>query len=342
MTSKNLLGLFLGLQLAIVAQAQTHKGINFQGVIKVPSGPQYVYPTEKGITVNAKILSTNNCILLEEEFLGVNISNGYINLSIGSGNRIGADPNLPLAKVMDNSKEISGLTCLNSNRTVNPAVTSFDAALTGSNGSRKLRIDVTVGGYPVIADFNMRAVAFALNSETLNGKSDTDFIKVNNAKNVKQDVLENFFSTNLFQDILAGSYNAPTATSAISVSGTVPANQVTGLAPVATSGSFNDLTDKPAFGTGVTMNVPSSGNASASQLVKGDDSRLVNAVLTSTSLSGDLSGNLPSPTVTAIKSQSISAQGSSVGQVLRYSGSNTWTPAFVTMFDLRSTVTGAQ
>lgn len=173
----NLVGLFLAVLFAFSAEAQTHKGINFQGVIKIPgNGNQYVYPTEKGITVNAKILSTNNCILLEEEFLGVNISNGYINLSIGTGSRIGADPNLPLSKVMDNSKEITGLVCLNSNRSINTSVTSFDAALTGSNGSRKLRIDVTVSGYPVIADFNMRAVAYALNSETLNGKSDSDFI----------------------------------------------------------------------------------------------------------------------------------------------------------------------
>lgn len=168
MIRNNLVGLFLGVMIALSAKAQTHKGINFQGVIKVPNGNEYVYPTEKGITVNAKILSTNNCILLEEEFLGVNISNGYINLSIGTGSRIGADPNLPLSKVMDNAEEITGLVCLNSNRTVNTAVTSFDAALTGSNGSRKLRIDVTVGGYPVVADFNMRAVAYALNSETLN------------------------------------------------------------------------------------------------------------------------------------------------------------------------------
>lgn len=344
MTKKSLWGLLFGILFlsTSVAWSQTHKGINFQGVIKIPNGAKFIYPNETGITVNSKILSTNNCILLEEEFLGVNISNGYINLTIGTGSRIGADPNLPLSKVMDNSKEITGLVCLNSNRSVNPSVTSFDAALTGSNGSRKLRIDVTVGGYPVIADFNMKAVAFALNSETLNGKTDTDFIKVNSSKNVKQDVLENFFSASLVQDIVTGTYNAPTASSAITISGNIPATQVTGLSPIATSGSYNDLVDVPVLGTGANLNAPATGNATATQLVKGDDTRLVNAVLTSTSLSGDLSGNLPSPTVTGFKNQSITAQGSSVGQVLKYTGSNNWTPGFVTMFDLRSTVTGTQ
>lgn len=41
--------------------------------------------------------------------------------------------------------------------------------------------------------------------------------------------------------------------------------------------SYNDLTDKPTLGTAAALDVPASGNASSSQVVKGDDSRLTDA-----------------------------------------------------------------
>lgn len=49
------------------------------------------------------------------------------------------------------------------------------------------------------------------------------------------------------------------------------------LADVATTGSYNDLTNKPTLGTASSKDVASSGDASATQVVKGDDSRLTNA-----------------------------------------------------------------
>ncbi|MGE5086382.1 MAG: hypothetical protein ACM3MG_08800, partial [Bacillota bacterium] len=170
------------------AVAQTYKGISFQGVIKLPTGE---YPNRPGMTVNARILSPNGCVLREEEFSGVNITNGYLNLAIGTGLVGGYDPSLSLAKVMDNSSVISSLTCLNSDGSVNTSVTSFNPAIT--SGIRKLRVSLTIDSYPIVADFNMRAVAYAVNSETLNGKSDTDFIAVNNAKNLNQTNMESIF-----------------------------------------------------------------------------------------------------------------------------------------------------
>ncbi|MGE5084875.1 MAG: hypothetical protein ACM3MG_01140, partial [Bacillota bacterium] len=170
------------------AIAQTYKGISFQGVIKLPTGD---YPTRSGMTINARILSPNGCVLREEEFSGINISNGYMNLVIGTGVVGGYDPALTMASVMDNSTVKSSLTCLNSDGTVNGSVTSFNPATT--NGARKLRVSLTIDSYPIVADFNMRAVAYAVNSETLNGKSDTDFIAVNNAKNLNQTNMESIF-----------------------------------------------------------------------------------------------------------------------------------------------------
>jgi hypothetical protein len=55
--------------------------------------------------------------------------------------------------------------------------------------------------------------------------------------------------------------------------------QVSGLAAVATSGSYNDLSSKPTIptGTAATKDIPASGNASATQVVYGTDTRLTNA-----------------------------------------------------------------
>lgn len=49
---------------------------------------------------------------------------------------------------------------------------------------------------------------------------------------------------------------------------------VEGLATVATSGSYNDLTNKPTLGTAAALNAPAAGDATAAQVVKGDDTRL--------------------------------------------------------------------
>lgn len=149
-----------------------HKGISFQGVIKLPDG---TYPTKSGVTVNARILSPNDCILREENFTGVNISKGYINLALGTGAVAGSDPGLTLKQVMNNSSVISngpslpsGSVCLAADGSVNGSVTSFDP--TSTNGSRKFRVSLYVDSIPVVADFNMRSMAYAINSETLAGQ----------------------------------------------------------------------------------------------------------------------------------------------------------------------------
>ncbi|WP_374027337.1 hypothetical protein ACES2J_11420 [Bdellovibrio bacteriovorus] len=501
--------------------AQSHKGISFQGVIKLPSGE---YPTRVGVTVNARILSPNNCILREEQFTGVNISNGYINLALGTGATGGYDPSFTMAKVMDNSVTVTGLTCLNLDGTVNGAVTSFNPA--ASSGARKFRMSLMIDSTPVVADFNLRSMAYAVNSETLNGKSDTDLVNVNAGQGLTQGNAESIFSrysklneilnrftadgTGLSANI---SGNAATATN---VSGTVAvANGGTGattaagartnlgLGPLAamtptgtadattylrgdgtwqtvtggvsqvagktgnvtleaaditdfnaasdaritaqksannglasldaggkipsaqislsagqipdlsasqiTTGTFADamlagisvnkilngaglyLNYKPgnsacadnqllkydstlnsgaggwkcaadaglsaevdptvqAFakntvGTGVSVNgsnqLTVSYGTAAGTAAQGNDTRITGAFQASTALAGDLSGTLADADVVGIRGQAVSAAGSLAGQMLRYAGADTWTPGFVSMMDLRSSVTGA-
>ncbi len=233
-----------------------HKGIGFQGVIKLPDG---TYPTKSGksgVTVNARILSPSDCILREENFTGVNISKGYINLALGTGAVAGSDPGLTLKQVMNNSSTISngpslpsGLVCLNADGSVNGSVTSFDP--TSTNGARKFRMSLYVDSIPVVADFNMRSMAYAINSETLEGKAASDFASINNAKGVTQTNLESVFDRFTKLDAILNGFdaggtsagiditgNASTATTATNISGTVAiANGGTGATDVATARS---------------------------------------------------------------------------------------------------------
>jgi len=56
------------------------------------------------------------------------------------------------------------------------------------------------------------------------------------------------------------------------------------LATVATSGSYNDLTSKPTLGTAASKDIPATGNASATQVVYGSDTRLTDSRTPSSTL----------------------------------------------------------
>ncbi|WP_347357516.1 tail fiber domain-containing protein [Bdellovibrio sp.] len=217
------------LSLSALAAGPTHKGISFQGVIKLPNGD---YPSVAGITVRGLVLSPNNCILREEEFSSVNIVKGYINLVIGQGVTDGDDPGFTMAEIMDNSKIRNGLKCIDAggmrvNGSFNPA---------SGSGVRKFRIDLAVNGVPVLADFNMRAMAYALNSETLNGKVENDFVQVDASKGVTQINIEKILGqTTKLENLLShvnadGTVNAVSALTAVTAQGldssyTVPVAQ---------------------------------------------------------------------------------------------------------------------
>ncbi|WP_291515607.1 hypothetical protein [Bdellovibrio sp. ArHS] len=269
--------------------AQSHKGISFQGVIKLPNGE---YPTRAGLTVDALVLSPNGCILREEQFTNVNISNGYINLAIGTGVAGGYDPGLSFKQVMDNSTVISsgpsqpaGLTCLLADGSVNGAVTSYNPA--SGNGARKFRLSVTIDSVPIVADFNMRSVAYAINAESLNGRTENSFVNV--SANITQTAVETWFASTVMGQLIANTYNAPTATTIV---GTVAANKVTGLATVATSGSYNDLSNKPTIpsipsqtGNGGKY-LTTDGSALSWATVAGGGSGTITEVVAGTGLSG--------------------------------------------------------
>ena len=201
MKALQFVSLLLAFMFGLTVQAQTHKGISFLAVIKLPSGEA---PTVTNVTVNARILSPNDCVLREEQFSGVNITDGYISLPVGTGSTVNFDPGLTMTQVMNNSSTFTGLTCLQANGSVNSGVTSFNPSTT--NGARKFRLSLYINSVPIVADFNMRAMAYAINSETLNGLADTGFVKTSAA--ITQTAAETWFASTVMAQLLAGTYVA--------------------------------------------------------------------------------------------------------------------------------------
>lgn len=230
---------FIGLMMLFTVEiSHAHKGITFQGVIKLPNNS---YPNMSGVTARTMVLSPTNCILREEEFSSVNISNGYINLIIGKGTRTGSDPNLSMTEVMNNSNIFNGLVCLDINGNIS-GTTSYDPS--SGNGERKLRLHIATLG--ITADFNMRSMPFAISAETLNGYSHSSFIRV--SPNVTQNALESLVSNASLQSVLAGTYSAPAVSGVVDLAngGTGAATAADartnlGLATIASSGSASDL-----------------------------------------------------------------------------------------------------
>lgn len=294
-----------------VASAQTHKGISFQGVIKLPSGET---PTRSGITVNAKILSSNNCVLREEEFLGVNISNGYINIPIGRGDTGGNDPGLSMAEVMDNSKIIlngparpAGLACLDSGGAVNGSVTFFNPAT--SDGARKFRLSLTMDSNPVVADFNMRSMAYAVNSETLNGKKETDLVNINNAKSVTQANVESIFERFTKLDAILNNTDGSGTSLGVNITGSAAtATNVTGTVAIANGGTGATTASaaRTGLGLGSLAVMTPMGTANNTTYLRGDG--------TWATVSGGGGGSLSSvglslPSIFSVTSSPLTADG---------------------------------
>ena len=212
--SSSIIGLFV----PSIVQAQ-NKGITYQVIIKNPSGQAINIPT---VNVKLKILAPNGCILREEEHSGVNITNGFLNLSVMRGSRVGNDPGLAANKVFDNSSAISGLVCINLDGSVK-AATSYTPT---AEDTRKLRISFMDGANPVVADFNIRSSAFAFQAEKLNGKDAADFVNVNNAAGATQSNVESIFQRFTKLDNILNNFNA---------AGTSLGANITGSAATATN-----------------------------------------------------------------------------------------------------------
>ncbi len=247
-----------------------NKGITFQAMIKDTSGKLV---SASGVSVNAKVLAPNGCILREENFSGASIVDGWLSLAIAKGTVGGSDPGLSVQQVFDNALSKNGLTCIAVDGSVNGSITSY---VPTSSDVRKLRIEFVNGSDTVVADFNMRSMPFASNSETLNGIADTGFVKINGAQNLNQTNAESIFNRYTKLDAILNNFNtagtalganitgnAATATSAVNVTGTVAvANGGTGATSV--------LGARANLGLGTLATMSPTGTADNTTYLRGD------------------------------------------------------------------------
>lgn len=160
-------------------------GLPIQLRLKSPSGS---FPTETGVAVKIQVLSnTSNCILREENFSGINVTDGGLSVYLGSGFLGANDPSLTLFSVFDNSKSKAGLSCLDGAGNV---ISTGQSYTPNSYDSRQLRVLVNLSSGVVISTFPMKTVAYAVHSESVGGKSAADLINVNTTTFLSQTNLE--------------------------------------------------------------------------------------------------------------------------------------------------------
>jgi hypothetical protein len=109
----------------------------------------------------------------------------------------------------------------------------------------------------------------------------------------------------------------------------IPVSSITGLATVATSGSYSDLSNKPTYSD--VGAAPASGispSAISGIAVITTDPRLSDSRTPTGSAAGDLSGVYPSPSVVKLQGYSVSATSPANGQILQWGGES-WLPASI-------------
>ncbi|WP_374073637.1 hypothetical protein [Bdellovibrio bacteriovorus] len=278
--------------------AQSHKGLTFQAFVKQPNGSPL---SISGIPIQLQILSPNDCILYSETHNGMSVNNGYLNVVLGSGVRSSGDPGLAMNAVFNNKVTVPSLNSTSGgvgDCTYTPSV--------GGQDARRLRVYFQANADTIDANFNIRATAFAIESERLEGKSANEFIQTSPL--LTQPLLENFFSTLTASTNKSVTWNGTSFTSYNPADGSsltnVPWSSLTGVpSPLSGIAGLNCANNEILKwnGTAWTCAVDSAGVGTVTA---------VNAQAPLTSTGG------AAPTI------GLSA-GSTAGQALRWDGS-TW------------------
>lgn len=183
---KNIIASLFTAFIASTALAQNHKGISLQLYIMKQNGQPM---NQSQLSVRTRVLSTNDCVLIDETHSNIDIVNGYMRVAVGSGVRGGADKGLSLSQALSNASPKSNLDHISGTQgscSVTPA----------SQDPRKLKVTFSLGSENVEANFTVRSSAYAVvadEAQTLNGKASSEFLQKNDAKNLSQSKLEEFF-----------------------------------------------------------------------------------------------------------------------------------------------------
>ncbi|MEK2645833.1 beta strand repeat-containing protein [Bdellovibrio sp. BCCA] len=182
----NFIWSFLVVLVALFPQyvyAQTHKGMTFQAYIKQPNGNPL---SVTGVPLRLQVLSPNDCILYDETHASINVTEGYLNLVVGGGARSAGDPGFTMGSVFNNKTSKPNL-----NSVSGGVGTCTYTPTAGEQDGRRLRLIFNAYSDTIDVDFNIRATAFAIESERLEGKSASEFIQT--SPKISQALLEDYF-----------------------------------------------------------------------------------------------------------------------------------------------------
>ncbi len=246
-------------------------GIPVQLKLKAPDGS---YPSESGLNVKVMVLSpSSNCILREEDFSGVSISNGALSVTLGSGVRGSNDPNLTLNQVYNNSSVKSGLSCVDSNNNIISIAQTFTPAATDQ---RIIRVATIVSSESIIANFNMRSTPYAIQAESVGGLLPSSILTIDITTQLNQTNLADLlFDSTRFNNLksFAISGQAPTAvsaTTATSATTAASATNFTGSLAGDISGTQSAVSVDKIKGVAISATAPTNG-----QILQYDGSQYV-------------------------------------------------------------------
>ncbi len=321
----------------IFFQLKSVADLNYEGFLLDLNGA----PITVSTLVKLKILSagTNNCTLFEKDYTVVPNAQGYFNIQFenSDGNRIDT-LGLPLELIFNSRIDLNIQNCTPTAERV------LDVSISDNSGST----------WDHLGQTNLASVPTALNSTQVGGYDSAQLLKLaDGVSTADTELSQNQW--NEFLSLINGSSNlylkpsdaisnlngaqVPTISSGESIRWNSTLNSGNGGWEAFTPGSSTSVinvsssnTDISVANSTTTPVLTLNSGSSANQIVKLDGTSRLPAV------DGSLLTNVKA---TKIQSTLVSATSpSSVGQTLRFDGSN-WAPAFISMTDLKSSITGS-
>lgn len=227
----------LFLAIMVVSQltlAQSFRGIPVEAYITKPDGSPL---TTSNFSAVAQLISPSECIMFEEFYSNLSVTNGAVNLTLGKGQRTAGDPGLAMDRLLSNAVNFSGLNS-----------TSGDSGSCvyqpSAQDSRTLRLKLYFDGETVVADFSLKSVPYAViadEARTLQGLTPDSLIKTNPGIGLNQANFERMFNSFQSNTISPDSIAPATTNSRGVVQVGTGLNVTSGVLSIAQGGITGDM-----------------------------------------------------------------------------------------------------